>query len=44
MNLLLDLGQEWEGVLTLRREEPKEWELTISVQSEHVINTIKVNG
>ena len=42
MNPLLDLCREWEEVLTLRREELKEWESAISVQGGHVTNAAEV--
>ena len=32
INLLLDLCQGWEEILTLRKEELKEWWSVISVQ------------
>ena len=44
MNLLLDLHQEWEEVLTLRRKEPREWEFAISIQGGHATNAIVVKG
>ena len=42
MNPLLDLCREWEEVLTLRREELKEWESAISVQGGHATNAVGV--
>ena len=41
INLLLDLCREWKKVLTLEREETKEWESAISVQGGHAIHTVK---
>ena len=42
MNPLLDLCREWEEVLTLRREELKEWESAISVQGGHATSAVEV--
>ena len=44
MNLLLDLCREWEEVLILKREEPKEQRSAISVQCGHATNAIEVKG
>ena len=44
MNFLLNLCREWEEVLTLRREGPKEWGFTISVQCGHTTNAVEVKG
>ena len=43
MNHLLNLCLKWEEVLTLIREEPKEWRFGISVQDRYVTSAIKLN-
>ena len=42
MNHLLNKCQEWDEVLTLKREELREWSSIISVQGGHVTSIVRV--